>query len=115
MNAPTEKDPIKVVREGKTGKTYEDGVTSSWTGYLNGHWTKTTPTRVGRYLVADKNGIIAGYIALYRDPASGEIKQTKEWKGWWWSFPLPPTPVSPPKEWEEEKPEPTHLRLVKND
>lgn len=110
MNAPTAKDPIKVVRE--NGE--QDGVTCSWTGYLNGHWTKTPPTRVGRYLVADRNGIIAGYIALYRDPATGDVRSTKEWTGWWWSFPLPPPPISPPKEWEEE-PSPTHLRLVKND
>lgn len=112
MNPPAKKDPIKVVRvNGESGQS-EDAVTATWTGYLNGHWTRTPPVRTGRYLVADKSGIIAGYVAVYTDPATGKIQITKKWEGWWWSFPLPPTPVSPPKIWEEDGPA---LRLVKND
>jgi len=110
MNAPVPKDPIKVVRE-KDDEQYQDGVTCSWTGYLNGHWSQERPKRIGRYLVADKFGNIAGYVTLTHDPATGEVQPNKDWDGWWWSFPLPPPPVSPPKEWPESKP---HLRLVKN-
>ena len=110
MNART-KDLLKVVRENEETGQSMDAVTSTWTGYLNGHWTKIPPKRAGRYLIADRSGIIAGYVALYRDPQSGEVQSTKKWEGWWWSFPLPPAPISPPKTWGEE---PKPLRLVKD-
>jgi len=111
MNPPTKKDPIKVVREGEESGQHEDAVTATWTGYLNGHWTRTPPKRPGRYMTADRDGVIAGYIVVHRDLQSGALK-SNPWNGWWWSFPLPPTPVSPPKIWEEEAPV---LRLVENE
>ena len=111
MNPPMKKDLIKVVREGEESGQHEDAVTATWTGYLNGHWTQTKPKRPGCYQVADELGKIAGYIVIHRDPRSGALK-SKPWKRWWWSFPLPPTPVSPPEIWEEEAPA---LRLVKNE
>lgn len=111
MNAPKKRDPIRVVRENEAGQ-HEDAVTATWTGYLNGHWTRTVPERTGCYPVADKSGEFAGTVVIYRNPRSNKLSSTRPWKGWWWSFPLPPAPISPSKIWEEGTPS---LRLVKND
>ncbi len=108
----TDNDPIKVVREGGEVGQYADAVSCTWTGFLNGRWTKDEPTRPGKYLVADRQGVQCGEIVFYLDQASGKIRSTNKWGGWFWSRPMPPTPVSAPRDWPEETPV---LQLVKND
>jgi hypothetical protein len=107
----TDKPPLKVIREGDSGPE-SDAVSCTWTGYLNGHWTQDKPTRPGRYLVATRDGRLAGVIVFYRDKVTGGVTSTNTWGGWFWSFPMPPPPVSAPPEWPEEE---CHLQLVKDD
>lgn len=63
----------------------------AWSKFLNGYWTKTMPTRPGRYPTAPIgiNGR-GDDIVIY--VVDGVAHATSSWGGWWWSEPYPELP-----------------------
>ena len=67
-------------------------VNPSWIPFLWGHWQEEMPQQEGEYRVRTKQKEDAGSVFIYRDPRDGALHSTKDWKGDWWSDPLPLLP-----------------------
>ena len=83
------------------GKVLESAVAHTWTGFLNGGWTKERPERPGKYIIANRAGRVTGEVFVFfdaetkeltvrvRDGALCKIKELEDQTIWWWSRPMP--------------------------
>lgn len=65
-----------------------------WLEFIDGHWTRTCPTKRGYYPLARNNGMQAGH---------GYAHHITDWDGWFWSEPMPMLPMPPIGTGEKEK------------
>lgn len=87
-------------------KTAKNGMTPAmleqWNAFLNGHWTKEKPQRVGRFKTATSQGEpTASEIVVYRVSDGNGIVQyhlAQTWGGYFWSEPTPEMPLVPGSE-----------------
>ncbi|MCK9461715.1 MAG: hypothetical protein M0R80_18960 [Proteobacteria bacterium] len=99
------------VRAFENGKPIQSAVAAMWTAFLNGRWTRDRPTKPGKYVIANRNGRVAGEVFVFydseigdltvrvRDSALCSIKELDEPGIWWWSKPMPQLmPLAAPKE-----------------
>jgi len=90
-------DVVICGEEAKVKGTMKDARTCTWTGWMNGHWTRDRPVRPGRYRIASLDGVLVGEIVAIKDPANPyRTILSQEWNGWFWSFPTPPPPMPVP-------------------
>jgi hypothetical protein len=79
-----------------------------WMPFINGHWQKEMPTKVGTYPTASRQGERAEdrHIIITKEGKAYALSSTTniyanggtDWTGWWWSEPYPELPKPP--EWE---------------
>ena len=107
------------VRAWESGRQLDSAVARMWAAFLNGRWTRERPTRPGKYLIANRDGRVAGEVFVFydseigdlavrvRDGALCKIKELDEPGLWWWSNAMPYLmPLAVPKD-ESTRPRPT--------
>jgi hypothetical protein len=91
-------DVVMTGEEAKQKGSMKDARTCSWTGWMNGGWTRQRPVRPGRYRIATLDGQLVGEIVAMRDRANPDrIVLSQEWNGYFWNFPTPPPPQPVPR------------------
>lgn len=66
-----------------------DELRAEWDTFLNGHWQKEMPKKVGEYPLATLDGELGGRGLVY---FAGGFRSVHTWRGWWWSEPIPDMP-----------------------
>lgn len=81
---------------------------AAWERFLAGHWRTTIPEERGMFPRATRDGLEApaAYVCKGPDPDGSPVAWWSphgEWRGWWWSAPIPDLPRPPP--WTYEYPQ----------
>ena len=94
------------------GTPVDSEVADAWAKFLNGGWTRTSPTEPGRYLVANPCGDVVGEVFVFWDVeakilgirgrhlALCTVNILTDQGIWWWNVRVPEgMPSSPPRSW----------------
>jgi hypothetical protein len=71
-------------------------MTTRWSIFWAGHWTKEMPQTEGLFTTATREGLPGPYITIVFNYDEKFIPSLI-WDGWWWSEPLPDPIIMDPR------------------